>query len=136
MNNNDRQSQLPEWAVRWAYPELAQEVRQFEPGQLREYRWGGVSIPLSGEFIYHLEEVNVLFRCLNLQEALFGCIVPNGTLSDRFRGEHLCLWRSTCVDTNGHWFMPWIQNLSGQVPVIRWWWTRYQLYPNHLTMIL
>lgn len=126
--------EVPDWIVRWAVPELEDLGPQgFEPDCLFDY-CPEVAPELTADFFGHLLAENLLKQCLGLQEGM--ALISQGIFqTERFRKKHLCLWRSAAINSCGSVFMPWVQNISGQEAVIRWWWFEYPLYISHCTFL-
>ncbi len=124
---------VPDWVVKWAVPEFEDiGPEHLNHGDMESYF--PQDAPRKGEGFFQQLQVSGLTRCcLGFEDGR--SLITKGVLPICFPGKHLCLWRSTAFDISGNLFMPWVQNISGQIPIIRWWWLEYDLYPSHHTIL-
>lgn len=125
---------VPVWVFGWFLPELASINRGLtgqskfslftHPNQSAPRLVKGFAV------LEHLAATDLLTRCLSFYEGR--ALVSNDLPAHFVGGKHLMLWRSVAYDDAGNLFVPFIQNIVGQFPVIYWWWLEYNLYETHL----
>ncbi len=123
---------VPHFVTGWIFPGVeALGPETFDPEYLIPYllpkqmeggRVKGVQV------LNHLEETVIIRRTMNFDEGR--AMIKQG-IPDAFRGKHLLLWRSAAHDNFGNQFVPRIQNIEGQTPVIYWHWLEYDLFSVH-----
>ena len=130
------QAFVPSFVTSWIFPEFEGlvrddfNVRQLVPFLAPEQESGGRIWAIRKLEI--LQENGLISRTLSLDE---GRTIIDQGIPSAFRGRHLLLWRSAARDSNGHQFVPLIQNISGQPsyvkPMIYWYWLGYDLFSHH-----
>lgn len=125
---------VPDWVAKWAFPEFenTSPPADFEREQLSEHQ-AEIGTIYCADFLACLKTSNTIKCCLSLDDGVR--LIDRNVLSKWFPRKHLFLWRSTACDNNGNILVPWIQNISGQSPIIRWWSVIYNLPSNSLTII-
>ena len=135
--NRERATPLPEWAYRWLTPELHEtgptEIALTDICSFSSIRQDET---IEGFTFYeHLCTNGLLERCLNLQDGLAIKSDPSLPLSPYFTdGGRLLLWKSVLVgDKNPNsknLLVPFVQVISGQTPIIYYWWLAYNIRPK------
>lgn len=124
---------IPEWVLCFAFPEPNDEDPPLHCDDLIPYIWPTPRERLSiTECISHLSQTGAIIRCLSLKNG--EDLIRSGSVPKHFAG-HLCLWRSVAYDSAGNMFLPFIQNITGQIPIIYWWWTEYENRDTFLTLV-
>ncbi|OHA24932.1 MAG: hypothetical protein A3C79_03015 [Candidatus Taylorbacteria bacterium RIFCSPHIGHO2_02_FULL_45_28] len=112
---------IPEWAVAWVFPELQQVARpKLDLGRVTcfsEYFVEKEIVP-GFEFFEHLKKMSLISRCLNFPDGV--SIAAYEYCWYEFKAKRVFLWQSVVHDGHQNLFVPWVQNIRGQMPIIYW----------------
>lgn len=128
---------LPEWSVSWKFLELQSVYRpKIDLGRIGSF--AGIfdnEETVSGwRFIDHLSEGNLINQCLNLSDGV--SIAAYEYCHSVFKGRKVLLWQSTVCDNQLNLFVPTIQSIRDQIPIIYWLWLGYDFNPNRFLGLL
>lgn len=120
---------FPEWVLRWKFPELqTTDCNSFDLrllGKFPPHPTGGCC-PTGFEMLEYLEKDCLFHRCLNLQDGK-ALVIHAGLEQKQFIGKWFLLWKSAAFDLFGNLFVPYVQNIGRQTPIIHWYWLEYRL---------
>jgi len=126
---------LPQWGLRWLTPELHQaDSRHLETSLLHigEFHDQLEGETMPGFALYeYLNQTNLLMHCLNIPDGMSFMQQPSILRLPYFSGTRILLWKSTMLGGCRNLFVPFIQVIRRQAPVIYWWWLEY---PVHLRL--
>ncbi len=117
---NDLLLDMPDGIVGWAFPGIHRVTHEqvTETDLQKDMMWleceEGQTL---GEYFDILIQTNRIRRCLNVNEGRI--LIKNNALSSPFFAhKQVLLWRSVGYDRAGNSFVPIIQNIQGQQPII------------------
>ncbi|MEK7646145.1 MAG: hypothetical protein AAB381_00425 [Patescibacteria group bacterium] len=109
--------------------EIPRDIATHDP--LDDYNFGLGKDAVAEELLERIVGVGQLVYCLGLGDA--HRLIDAGLLREKCGDWQVLLWASTAYDNHGNQFVPVIQNIAGQQPVIVWYWLKYRLTPRHAT---
>lgn len=124
---------FPDWVLRCDVPEFQnQGPERIEIASLGEFPHpeptGGNLI--QGTVLYaHLKKTGLIYRGLNMQDGLALIDTPSFRRLP-FVGTWTLLWKSVVQGVCKNWYVPYIQNIPGQTPLIYYYWLEYQVDLN------
>ena len=122
---------LPEWAATWEFPEFNSiDKPKIDLGRI---------FPLSAQFENSqtlsgydaLDKIKVkalLGKCLNLEDGV--SIATYEHCHSIFKGNKVHLWQSVVRDSDNNLFVPQVQNIRDQMPIIYWLCLGYTIEPE------
>ena len=124
---------LPQWGLKWLTPELHKadplHKKSLSIGEFRDPSEGETML---GYVLYeYLNQTGLLARCLNLLDGVSLIRHSNILRPPYFTGTRILLWKSAIQGRCKNVFVPFVQIISGQLPIIYYWWVEY---PIHLKM--
>lgn len=130
-------AKLPEWSGSWKYPELQSVYRpKIDLGRISNFAglFDSADSVSGWRFIDRLSEVGRIDQCLNLSDGV--SIAAYNYCHSVFKGKKVLLWQSAVSDNQSNLFVPAIQNVRDQMPIIYWLWLGYDFNPNRFLGLL
>lgn len=121
----------------WNFPALQEPRAMIDLGQIGPFGtlMSGTDHPTGYTLFCAIVTGDKIGRCLNLTDGM--SMAAYEYCFYEFRGARVFLWQSTVFDNEGNQFVPWIQAIRGQMPIIYWLWLAYPInIENSLGLLL
>ncbi len=128
---------LPNWATGWQFPHFGSiGPIMIDLGRLTGFpeRPDLPSNMVCSDLVEILRGDDLIDKCLNFQAGRQ--IAAYEYCHSIFGGKKVYLWQSVVRDNRGSLYVPHIQNIRGQTPIIYWLWLGYRIDLSQCLSIL
>ncbi len=128
---------LPEWASAWVFPEYVSTDRpKLDIGRIfpLSFQLGNSSTLPAYDAFDTIKTRALLGDCLNLEDGV--SIATYEHCHSIFKGKKPHLWQSVVRDSDNNLFVPQVQNIRGQMPIIYWLYLDYIIEPDQCLSFL
>ncbi len=121
---------FPDWVLQWEMHDLQNNG----PESINLKKLGAFTNPqdqhsrlVTGRVLFaHLRQSGLITNCLNIQDAK-SLMADSIFRKPPFTGTRTLLWKSTVLGMCRNLYVPYIQNIFGQTPIIYYYWLEYQV---------
>ena len=127
-------TKIPDWADSWALPELqSAHLPIIDLGRITrlQFPFGDSRIVTGNEIFDLLKRSGLIGQCFNIRDG--ASMVAYEYCHYVFR-TRVFLWKSVVSDGRSL-FVPFVQSIACQPPVIYWWWLEYAISFGDLGMV-
>ena len=129
--NRAMKCSFPEWAAKWEYGHKHGTSLTIDLGRIVSMGPAFFGNRPVGSEVLHFRLVSdgLIGNCLDIQEGI--TIASYRHAHSIFGGKWVYLFKAVVRDNKGCLFVPYIQNIRDQMPVIYWWWMEYKIDLRH-----
>ncbi len=123
-------SNRPEWAKGWIFPgrKAVMPTINLERISVPTHPFSNDATIPGHKYFKFLIQTGLIVRCVDLMNGR-SIVACNGCYSI-FKNRRLMLWQSVVYDNHAQLYVPFIQALANQTPIIYWLWLEYRIDPN------
>ena len=122
--------------VKWKFPDLhgRRSLEDLGPSSVQTFNFTTRLHPrLLKDALSRLHRRKLVSRCLNLND---GHQIIARWESCKWLYRSIGLWGSVGRDAGGNWFLPRLQVIRGQTPIVYWIWLQYPYSPDSTTILI